>query len=667
MNIKKEKISVQSWRIQAQVLHIEAYKLIWLNCYFPTDPQTIQYDDTELLEVLDEIEAILDNNDFDDCIIGGDLNFDNSRSSGFTSAVRSFLSRLGLYSVWEKFPVDFTHLHTDFKSSSVLDHFLVNQRLLENIVDAGPVHLGDNLSRHSPIMMKLRLPAIPVRPPQPPASRPRRPAWYKATVEQKAQYTSILDSRLQELDVPVQSLECRDIHCECEAHTRERDEFVLDILCTMIETSYTCIPLSGSNRSKQSNYQPLPGWKEHIAPLKTDSLFWHSVWISAGRPATGSLYQVMTNARNKYHLAVRQAKKIAASAKAKELSSAAEAGDVALMRELKKSLGSKDSSQSVPTCLEGKVTHETILDKFRQCYQDLYNSAGTEAAMINIKEKIQALINPDDKNKVYKITAQVVKDACAHMKPAKVDVTESYTSDVFLNAPDLLFSMLAQIFRSYLTHGNVTPQILSCAFLPLFKGGFKNPEKFDSYRAIAGASQMLKLFEYVILLVWGKDLGTDSMQFGFKAGVSTTQCSWLVNEVATYFMRRGTAVNACLLDCSKAFDKCKFDKLFVKLLETGLPPIVVRVLIFAYEEQTAMVMLAGKRSDSFSIRNGTRQGSVLSPLLFSIYLDDLLKDLRKLGLGCHIGGVWYGACGYADDLFLLAPNRECSKCVRIMP
>ena len=169
---------------------------------------------------------------------------------------------------------------------------------------------------------------------------------------------------------------------------------------------------------------------------------------------------------------------------------------------------------------------------------------------------------------------------------------------------------------------------------------------------------MLKLFEYVILLVWGKDLGTDSMQFGFKAGVSTTQCSWLVNEVATYFMRRGTAVNACLLDCSKAFDKCKFDKLFVKLLETGLPPIVVRVLIFAYEEQTAMVKLAGKRSDTFSIRNGTRQGSVLSPLLFSIYLDDLLKNLRKLGLGCHIGGVWYGACGYADDLVLLAPNRD---------
>ena len=45
MNIKKEKIPSKSWRIQAQVLHVNAYKLIWFNCYFPTDPRTLQYDD----------------------------------------------------------------------------------------------------------------------------------------------------------------------------------------------------------------------------------------------------------------------------------------------------------------------------------------------------------------------------------------------------------------------------------------------------------------------------------------------------------------------------------------------------------------------------------------------------------------------------------------------
>ena len=244
------------------------------------------------------------------------------------------------------------------------------------------------------------------------------------------------------------------------------------------------------------------------------------------------------------------------------------------------------------------------------------------------------------------------------MKAGKVDVTGSFSSDLLLHGPDTLFEYLAAIFRSFLVHGSVAQIILSCAFLPLYKGGFKNPEKFDSYRAIAGGSQILKLFEYVVLALWGCHLETDSMQFGFKSGVSTTQCTWVVHEVTNYFMRRGSAVNACLLDCSKAFDKVKFDILFRKLIDRGLPPIVVRVLAYIYEEQTGFVKMAGLTSEGFSIANGTRQGSVLSPLLFSIYLDGLLTRLRKKGLGCHIGGVWYGACGYADDLILLAPTRD---------
>ena len=241
------------------------------------------------------------------------------------------------------------------------------------------------------------------------------------------------------------------------------------------------------------------------------------------------------------------------------------------------------------------------------------------------------------------------------MKPNK---TESYTSDVFLHAPDILFEQLAEVFRSYLIHGSLTLQILTCAFMPLFKGGLNNPGSSDSYRAIAGASQILKLFEYVILIVWGDLLGSDSLQFGYKNGTSTTQCSWLVTEVANYYIRRGTAVSACLLDCSKAFDKCRFDHLFEKILGKSVPPIVVRVLIFMYEEQTGCVKLAGKKSGSFMISNGTRQGSVLSPALFSIYLDDLIKELRDQGLGCHIGGWWMGACGFADDLILMAPVRS---------
>ena len=269
---------------------------------------------------------------------------------------------------------------------------------------------------------------------------------------------------------------------------------------------------------------------------------------------------------------------MAGQVKSKLLLEAAEQGDAELMKEMKKTLGSKATGQAVPECLDGKVTHDDILDRFKECYEQLYNSAGTEDAMATIKEHLSEVIKNSPAQsalEVDKVTAKIVKEACGRMLPGKADVSGVYSSDVFLHAPDSLFEHLAAIFRSYLTHGTVSLQILSCAFLPLFKGGLKNPAVFDSYRAIAGASQLLKLFEYVILIVWGDDLVTDSMQFGFKKGVSTTQCTWLVNEVATYFMRRGTAVAACLLDCSKAFDKCRFDKLFQKLIKKGLPAVVI--------------------------------------------------------------------------------------------
>ena len=212
---------------------MNTYRIIWFNCYFPTDPQTVQYDDGELKEVLNEIENILDNNDFDDCVIGGDLNYDSTRISGFARIVRDFMARLGISSVWEKFPADFTHLHTDNKSTSVLDHFLVNQRLLDLVEDGGPVHLGDNLSRHSPVMMRLKLPAIPARATQPEVPRRQKPAWYKATQEDKDNYTTVLDLKLKEAAVP-ESMNCADVSCQCESHSRERDKLVIDILCSVI-------------------------------------------------------------------------------------------------------------------------------------------------------------------------------------------------------------------------------------------------------------------------------------------------------------------------------------------------------------------------------------------------------------------------------------------------
>ena len=114
----------------------------------------------------------------------------------------------------------------------------------------------------------------------------------------------------------------------------------------------------------------------------------------------------------------------------------------------------------------------------------------------------------------------------------------------------------------------------------------------------------------------------------------------------------------CLLDFSKAFDKVNFGALFNKLRKRNFPAVVLRLLVYMYRNQACFIRWNSVESTAFSVRNGVRQGAILSPSLFCVYLDSLLGMLRDSGVGCNIGGEFLGAFGYADDVLLLAPSRQ---------
>ena len=168
----------------------------------------------------------------------------------------------------------------------------------------------------------------------------------------------------------------------------------------------------------------------------------------------------------------------------------------------------------------------------------------------------------------------------------------------------------------------------------------------------------LPVFDNCILLLFGPLLSNDVLQFGFQMGCSTVQCTWAVQETISYYLRRDSSVYCCLLDFSKAFDKVNFDTLFQKLCERNFPAVVLRLLVSMYRNQSCFIRWNSMESDSFSVKNGVRQGAILSPSLFCVYLDTLLSQLRDAGVGCHMGGQFLGAFGYADDVLLLAPSRQ---------
>ena len=59
LDVRKERISTKSFRLWAQILYFGEFKLLWMNAYFPTDPQTVNFDQTKLIQLQTEIEGIL--------------------------------------------------------------------------------------------------------------------------------------------------------------------------------------------------------------------------------------------------------------------------------------------------------------------------------------------------------------------------------------------------------------------------------------------------------------------------------------------------------------------------------------------------------------------------------------------------------------------------------
>ena len=82
---------------------------------------------------------------------------------------------------------------------------------------------------------------------------------------------------------------------------------------------------------------------------------------------------------------------------------------------------------------------------------------------------------------------------------------------------------------------------------------------------------------------------------------------------------------------------------------------MVRFLLSWYQSHLR-VSWNGVHSDTFPVSRGVRQGGVISPILFALYIDDLLYELEQSGVGCFWDDLFVGALTYANDLTLLAPS-----------
>ena len=205
-------------------------------------------------------------------------------------------------------------------------------------------------------------------------------------------------------------------------------------------------------------------------------------------------------------------------------------------------------------------------------------------------------------------------------------------------------------------HGFIPSNCLTTMLVPVSKSSVKDVRDPNNYRPIALASVISKLFERIILDSTIGLLSTCDNQFGFKAKHGTDLCVFVLKQIVAYYNERGSPVFSVFVDSSKAFDRVSHNILFDKLIERNVSLCFVRLLSFWYVRQRMVVKWGNCFSTYFSVSNGVRQGGILSPYLYAVYIDELSSALNKITAGCYVGNHKINHLMFADDLCCFSPS-----------
>ena len=165
-----------------------------------------------------------------------------------------------------------------------------------------------------------------------------------------------------------------------------------------------------------------------------------------------------------------------------------------------------------------------------------------------------------------------------------------------------------------------------------------------------------KLFELAIQDRFARYFTTSDHQFGFKKHLSCQHAIYCVRNVVENFVTNQSTVNICALDLSKAFDRVNHFALYIKLMERQVPITLLNILETWFGASITCVKWGKHVSKFVKLIAGVRQGGVLSPVLFAVFINDLVDNVNKANIGCYISNVCISIVLYADDILLIAPS-----------
>ena len=529
--------------------------------------------------------------------------------------------------------VDFTFYCYAAKHFSWIDHIICPSKDLKNISKCAIIpHEFNNTSDHLPVLLQFSIKCSTSSKAKPgPAQKPRvMPNW--SSDLQNDNYRDILSQKLSGLDPILDKV----------ISSKDKDSRLaimnsqLELMNTAIHEA--CVEAGCEPKNPRT---PKAYWCPELAHLRDKKRFWWNLWISCDRPRAGPVYLTYKYLKKKFRKTSRY---FMNNIQSKHISDINHHFNRNNMR----------SFWNLLKRHQKRVVHSALNpDDFAGFYSDIMcdNEENLDNAQLEIKDFVFSKLSDitNSLENVIILPHEIRKLISSLKRRVSPGVDNICVEHLIYGTSEKLCATLADIFSTVLSTALVPEPMCIGVIVPILKKSTLDSNNPGNYRPITLSTSYSRLLELLI----SPDYVPSDTQYGFRSGRSTAFVTCLINDVAAYFNAAGSPVYLCTLDAEKCFDSIWHSGLFYKLWKK-LPPQHWALLLNWYRSTKAAVRWEGHSSHVFLVSRGMKQGSLLSPTLFNIFLDDLLIELKGTESGIRIDDLHMNSCAYADDVSLFS-------------
>lgn len=616
-----------------------------INCYLPSGESRTAFEEyaNTLIMIQDIIESYMDTHSI---LITGDLNVDLLQRDGKNERIiKKMMKDLSLrnHNTCTSIMDCPTYEHKNGLVKSHLDYFISDGRIKwsNTSVVSKSSYLGTfNCSTHNPIHIFTKdLGHI----------QERRENKVTKSSQARINWDKTDKDRYQE----VLTEEIAKVNFELLDNTGKTA-----MMSNLMNTAAMAADASSKGtRKKRRKSQSNRPWSPRIASAAEEAkiAFWK--WKELGRPPKP---HPLANRKREKTQKLRSAQRQESARRRKDLLKeimCASEKDSKLFHKLVKA--NRSRSTASPALKDG---NKLVFDEENQrllwadYFQNLSSQQGyKEEATDSNTIKLLRLATENNNNGNNSYDDYDVTMAIRRLNKNRAPDLEGITAEHLQYAPPECISVITNIINSALDEGKCPASFKSGFKIPIAKKG-KDSTILSNYRGITITALIGKILEQLIQISVDEVLHANGnmLQFGFTQGLSPVMATLCLNEGIAHCKEHKKELYVGALDAQKAFDVVNHQKLKLKLHMAGVEGKKWQIIDDLYDNIEEKVRWNGDYSRTYYVKQGVRQGAVLSTSLYKLYIDDLLNKLSVTQTGLNIGNIYIGIPTCADDQLLLS-------------